>query len=149
MEDVKDTEEVNEKDLNPEEEVSFSLDDVEDDSTELFPGGPTVAEAKEWKKQYGKVYITSIDEDTHVVWRPINRFEYKNHVRNMEQLTAKANLSQAMISMKNEEALADIAVLFPDPSTIGPEGGLAGIPSLISQEIMEASGFVAMALREI
>jgi hypothetical protein len=130
-------------------EEPLRLEDIEDDNEELFPGGPSIGQSKAWKKEFGKLYVTSIDADTHIVWRPINRFEYKNHVRRMEQLNAQGNLSQAMISMKNEESLAAIAMLFPAFDPANPDAGLAGIPSLIAQEIMDASGFVAMSVKEL
>lgn len=129
--------------------VPFSLEDLKDNDEEMWPGGPTVGMMKEWKAHFGKLYITSIDADTHIVWRGISRPEYKAHVLAMERLNAQGNLSPSQITMKNEESLAAIGQLFPAYNPAVPDDGLAGIPSLIASEIMDASGFVAMSIKEV
>lgn len=130
-------------------ETYDSIEDVEDDEEELWPGSPTVGQLKAWKKEYGKIFVSSIDEDTHIVWRPINRIEYKSHIARMEQMNANGQLSQAAATMRHEEAIAALTILYPaiDPTNAGSQ--LAGIASLITQQVMDASGFVAMAVREL
>lgn len=133
-----------------EEDEQVSIDELPDDS-ELWPGGPLIGHIKAWKEKYGQknVYVTSITFDQHVVWRTIGRTEYKNHIRNMEKLMQSGQLGQADASLYNEEAITELCVLFPeyDRRTAGEE--LAGIPAIISQEVMEASGFVALEVRQL
>lgn len=125
------------------------LQQAESDDEELWPGGPTVGQAKVWQEEYGKIYMTTIGTDEHYIWRPISRFEYKNHIKRMEQVNAQGNLSQAMATMKSEESLAAIGMIYPMFNPQNPDAGLAGVPSLIASQIMDASGFVAMAVREL
>ena len=134
------------------DEVDFDtplLQQAESDEEELWPGGPTVGHAKAWQEEYGKLYMTSIDADTHIIWRPISRFEYKNHIKRMEALNAQRQLSQADATFKSEESLAAIGMICPLFNPQAPDDGLAGVPSLIASQIMDASGFVAMAVREL
>lgn len=139
-----------EDDEDEDEEESVSIDELPDDS-ELWPGGPLIGEIKAWKELYGdkSVYVTSITFDQHVVWRTIKRSEYKSHIRNMEKLMQSGQLGQADANLYNEEAIAQLCILFPeyDRRTAGDE--LAGIPAIISQEVLEASGFVALEVRQL
>lgn len=118
-----------------------------DPEEELWEGGPTVGQALEWKNQYGRLFITSLDYDDHILWRPLLRSEYKNHVRHIEKLTSSGKMSQFEANLLNEELLAQTCMLWPmfDPN----EESLAGIPAIIAQEIMEASGFVALQVRQL
>lgn len=136
--------------LDDEVEDEVSIDELPDDA-ELWPDGPQIGTIKEWKEEYGdgNVYVTSITYDKHVVWRTMNRAEYKAHIRNMEKLMQSNQLGQADAGLYNEEAIAELCILFPeyDRRTSGKE--MAGIPSIISQEVMEASGFVALEVRQL
>lgn len=140
----------------PEEEETAEQDDAEADSVplesldpeeELWEGGPTVAQALEWKSQYGRLYITSLDYDDHILWRPLLRSEYKEHVRHIEKLTNSGQVSQLDAKLLNEEMLTETCMLWPryDKAV----DNIAGLPALISEEIMEASGFVALQVRQI
>ena len=51
--------------------------------------------------------------------------------------------------MWNEEAIAELCILYPQYDKIEMKGIMAGIPSLISQEVLEASGFVALEVRQL
>jgi hypothetical protein len=66
----------------PAEEYGMTVEDL-DPTEELWPGGPTAGKIIEWKEQFGDVYVTSITMDQHIVWRTMNRLEYKNHVKNI------------------------------------------------------------------
>jgi hypothetical protein len=79
----------------------------------------------------------------------MNRFEYKNHVKNIEKLGQSNQISQADISMLNEELIAEMCILFPKFDRSELNGELAGVPSIIAQEVMEASGFVALEVRQL
>ena len=96
----------------------------------IYPGGPLRSLVDSWKKQYGEVYITEIGEDAYV-WRPLNRFEYKTIValRNTDPL-------------QREELICEQCVLFPvDYDISSMANGKAGVPALLAENIMEASGF--------
>ena len=134
-----------------EEEDMDSVTSVEDlpDDELIWEGGPTAKMIKDWKVEYEDVYVTSLTFDKHVVWRVLNRLEYKQIVKRMEQLIQAGTLSSAEANMWNEEAIAEICVLYPkfDKSTLS--GSMAGMPSLIAQEVLEASGFVALEVRQL
>lgn len=115
----------------------------------IWPGGPNAGMIKAWKQEYGDVYVTSLTYDKHVAWRTLSRLEYKSLVRKMEQLMEAGQLSSAEANLWNEEAIAEICCLWPayDKQTISAD--LAGLPSLIAQEVLEASGFVALEVRQL
>ena len=133
---------------NPIEEPAGKQEDLDDDEL-IWDGGPTAKMIKEWKSQYGDVYVTSITYDKHVVWRVLNRIEYKQIVKKMEQLIQAGTLSSAEANMWNEEAIAQLCTLYPKLEGNNLSGAMAGLPSLISQEVLEASGFVALEVRQL
>jgi hypothetical protein len=104
---------------------------------------------KKWKEHFGEVYVTSISYDKHIAWRVLTRLEYKNIVKKMEQLIQAGQLSSAEANMWNEEAIAELCILFPEYQRIDMNGVMAGVPSLIAQEVLEASGFVALEVRQL
>jgi hypothetical protein len=125
-----------------------SVEDL-DDAEEIWDNGPTAGMIKEWKSLHGDVYVTSLTFDKHVVWRTLARSEYKQLVKKMEQLVQAGQLSTAEANLWNEEAITEICLLFPDYTKVSMADDMAGIPSLISQEILEASGFVALEVRQL
>ncbi len=129
-------------------EESTSIEDLED-SQEIWDGGPNAGMIKEWKKIHGEVYVTSLSFDKHIVWRVLSRLEYKTLVKKMEQLVQAGQLSSAEANMWNEEAIAEICTLYPPYDKSNTAGIMAGVPSLISQEVLEASGFVALEVRQL
>jgi hypothetical protein len=125
-----------------------SVEDL-DDAEEIWDNGPTAGMIKEWKSLHGDVYVTSLTFDKHVVWRTLARSEYKQLVKKMEQLVQAGQLSTAEANLWNEEAITEICLLFPDYTKVSMADDMAGIPSLLSQEILEASGFVALEVRQL
>ena len=138
--------------IDPSADIDYeegrSVEDLDDDEL-IWDGGPTAGMIKEWKIQYGDVYVTSITYDKHVVWRVLNRIEYKQIVKKMEQLIQAGTLSSAEANMWNEEAIAQLCTLYPKLEGNNLSGAMAGLPSLISQEVLEASGFVALEVRQL
>lgn len=120
-----------------------------DDSEEIWENGPTAGHIKKWKAEHGDVYVTSVTYDKHIVWRTLTRNEYKQLVKKMEQLVQAGQLSTAEANLWNEEAITEICLLFPAYDKIGLSNEMAGLPSLLSQEILEASGFVALEVRQL
>jgi hypothetical protein len=134
------------EDVQPEE--ALSIEDLPDDEF-IWPGGPTAGQIKMWKREYGDVYVTSITYDKHIAWRTLNRLEYKNLVKKMEQLVQAGQLTQGEANLWNEEAIAEICVLYPAYDKQSLVSEMAGLPSLISQEVLEASGFLALEVRQL
>jgi hypothetical protein len=120
-----------------------------DDNEPIWEGGPVAGEIKEWKDQYGDIYVTSITFDKHIVWRVLNRVEYKQIVKKMEQLVQAGQLTSAEANMWNEETIAEMCILYPKYDKRSLSGVMAGLPSLIAQEVLEASGFVALEVRQL
>ena len=137
------------EDIAEEEQKQYT--DIEEvpDEEEIWKDGPKAGIVKEWKKQYGDIYVTSITYDKHVVWRVLNRAEYKQIVKKMEQLVQSGQLSTAEANMWNEETIAELCMLYPRFDKANAVGFMAGLPSLISQEVLEASGFVALEVRQL
>jgi hypothetical protein len=126
----------------------MTVEDLEDDE-EIWNGGPTAGQIKQWKAMFGDVYVTSITFDKHIVWRTLNRNEYKQLVKKMEQLVQAGQLSTAEANLWNEESITEICILFPSYDKVALASDMAGLPSLLSQEILEASGFVALEVRQL
>jgi hypothetical protein len=144
-----DPEAIDVRDQLPEEtDEGVAIETLPDDE-EIWENGPTVAMIKEWKDVYGEVYVTSLSFDKHVVWRVLNRLEYKQVVKKMEDLIQSGQLSSAEANMWNEEAITEMCTLFPAYDKSSLTGVMAGMPSLIAQEVLEASGFVALEVRQL
>lgn len=135
----------------PEEEV-VREQDLSDDSPQ-FPDvedGPTRGEIKRWKDVFTKLYVTTFPGDVKVVWRALRRDEYKQVMREMEALAQRPDVAPSEASFINEERIAEMAILFPEyVAGQNEENQLAGIVSLISQQVMEASGFVSTDIEEL
>lgn len=116
---------------------------------ELWEGGPTYGDIEAWKQQYKDVYVTSVTPDTHYVWRTLTRFEYRRLVKNIEQQMSTGQVSQAEANMNNEESIAEMCILFPKVTRQDLAGEMAGLASIISQEVMETSAFVALEIRQL
>jgi len=125
-----------------------AVEDLPDEEL-IWPGGPTAGQIKLWKKEYGDVYVTSITYDKHVAWRTLNRLEYKNLMKKMGQLVQAGQLTESEASLWNEESISEICILYPafDKQSLVSE--MAGLPSLIAQEVLEASGFQALEVRQL
>ena len=135
---------------------AVKVDEAEDvepgeigDEEEYWPGGPKGSEVKEWKKVYGDIYVTSVTPDKHIVWRTLTRFEYRRLVKALDQQASSGQVTQAEANLNNEESIAETVILFPPYKRTEVSGYMAGIASLISQEAMEASGFVALEIRQL
>jgi len=124
------------------------VEDLADDIP-IFENGPTAGQIKQWKKQYGEVYVTSLSFDKHIVWRVLSRIEYKQLVKKMESLVQAGQITNAEANMWNEESIAELCILYPGYDKAALTADMAGLPSLISQEVLEASGFVALEVRQL
>ena len=139
---------VEQKPLLSNVEEATSVEEL-DDEVAIFDNGPTAGQIKAWKKEHGEVYVTSISYDKHIVWRVLSRIEYKHLVKKMEQMIQAGQITSAEANMWNEEAIAELCILFPSYDKRALTEDMAGLPSLISQEVLEASGFVALEVRQL
>lgn len=101
----------------------------------VMRGGPTRREVEGWKQRYaGFVYFTPFDNDV-FVWRTLNRPEYREIIRD-----------QTLTALDREEHFTEKCVLYPyDFSMEKIKKSRAGIASLLSEMIMDKSGFVAQS----
>ncbi|SFJ66159.1 hypothetical protein SAMN02799624_05437 [Paenibacillus sp. UNC496MF] len=102
----------------------------------VFDGfGPTRREVEEWKEKHPKgVYFTPFDGEVYI-WRVLEREEYKGFINNRELTT-----------MDREEEMTVKCVLYPRNLTREKlRTDKAGVPSLLSEMIMDKSGFVAQS----
>lgn len=103
----------------------------------LFPGGPLMSELKGWEKMVKNqgpahnVYITPVTDDFVVIWRTMNRVEYKEIVA-----------IPGTTPLQREEMICEQCVLYPKKYNFETMAkGLGGLPSSLAKQIMEASGF--------
>lgn len=140
--------------------IASELNDVPSDeekpyefapTDELWEGGPTFAQIQEWKEKHSplKVYVVSVSDDHHIVWRTLSRFEYRRLVKNMEQAVATGQVTQSEANLNNEEAIAELCCLYPAYKRQDSAGVEAGVASLIAQMVMEASAFTPLEVREL
>lgn len=104
------------------------------EDTPIFPGGPMWSQVLVWKKMAEEnghfIGITEFGGQR-FIWRTINRVEYK-------EIVATPNTDPLM----REEMICEMAVLWPRPFTTEQMAkGRAGLPTLLAQQIMLASGF--------
>lgn len=120
-----------------------------DPNEALYEGGPIRAQVEAWKTQFGDVYVTEVGDEKYIVWRTLTRFEYRRLIKTLEQQVASGQVSQAEANLNNEEAISELCILHPALSRTNMAGEMAGIPSIISQQVMEASAFVSVQVRQL
>jgi hypothetical protein len=107
----------------------------ENENKEVFPGGPTEDMVANWKKKYGEVYMTEFDFDV-FIWRTLGRLEYKKLL--------SENEGDIDMQWFREEKITEICTLWPkDFSHDDVVGGRAGTPRLLSEQILNKSGFTS------
>lgn len=126
-------------------------EEVQDPNAHVWPDGPTYGMLWQWKEQHGdeSIFVTQVTDKVFVAWRTLTRFEYRRLVKNMEQAVATGQMSQAEANLNNEEQIVEICALWPKFSRQQLAGQLAGLPSIIAQEIMEASAFVSLDVKQL
>ena len=97
----------------------------------IVPNGPTLDQVEEWKSRFqDNVFLTEIQGEIYV-WRPIRRIEYKGIMK-------VPNADRYF----NEEKICDTCILFPaNFRSAAMSNGLAGVPTILSELILEQSGF--------
>lgn len=120
------------------EEVENLHDDIEeeaemDGNQEIFPFGPTYDQVQDWKSRYdGEIFMSDFN-DKMFIWRPIRRKEYR------DIQTLEGSPDEYYI----EETICRKCILWPEDYAMQKMTfGKAGIPTTLSQLIMERSGFL-------
>lgn len=129
------------------EEEIVAIEDA-DPEEEIWEGGPTVGDMQQWKEEYGDVYITSVTPERHIVWRTLTRFEFKAISKQLEQMIGSGQMSEAMANLENEEQITELCVIYPEYDRKDKKM-MAGIASIISSQVMEASGFSVYDVRQM
>lgn len=139
--DIVEKHEINEENIEnkqPNKPVFTGVDGTEYSEEEWYApvvkNGPTRMEVEEWKERYGGIYFTPFESEP-FVWRTLSRPEYREIIRD-----------QTLTALDREEMFTEKCVLFPRNFTIEKMlKSRAGIPSLLSEMIMDKSGFVAQS----
>ena len=129
------------------DETIVNMEDLDPDLI-IWDGGPTVRDVLQWKEEYGDVYITNVTFDKHVIWRPIFRREYAAIVKKIEK-ALEGGMGQTEANMYNEELIVELCTLMPKYSLKDFESELAGLPSILSQQILESSRFATIDVRKL
>lgn len=101
----------------------------------IFPGGPMTTEVNSWKKQFEvdghSLHLSEDIGGINFIWRTLARTEYRDlmNIPNTDPL-------------QREEMICEICVLFPYDYNFSSMGSQkAGIPAMLSEQILEQSGF--------
>lgn len=131
---------------NEEEEYdSYKMDP----ELEVWPGGPNFRQINEWKEKFGDIYITEYAPGKYVAWRTLTRYEYRRLVKSLEQAMSTGQVTKAEAEMNNEEHIAELCILSPTYSRTDGTANMAGLASTISQQVMDASAFVSLDVRQL
>jgi hypothetical protein len=129
--------ETEQKQIQQQETIYMGYDGVQYTEEEwvspVVRNGPTRQEVEEWKEKHeGHVYFTPFDGDV-FVWRVLTRPEYREIIGD-----------KTLTALDREEYFTEKCVLYPRNFSIEKiKKSRAGIASLLSEMIMDKSGFVA------
>lgn len=92
---------------------------------------------EQFKAKYKKVWKTTLVDGTEIIWRRLNRKEYKNIMKEYEGIEDRgARL------MEREEAVCKIAILYPCKSKVDEIiESMAGVAPVLCDDIYDKSGF--------
>jgi hypothetical protein len=136
------------KETTKEKEEEYDSRKMDPDE-EVWDGGPVFRQINAWKDQYGDVFVTSVTPEKHIVWRTLTRSEYRNLVKVLEKTLSTGSVSQGEANLNNEESIAEMCILYPPYKRDSQAGEMAGIASTIAQQVMEASAFVSVEVRQL
>lgn len=142
------------KEISPKEEMKQADEEIEDEKVhesieeeasfdgnqEIYTGGPTYNKLQQWKSLYSdEVYMTEFGDET-VIFRPIRRREYRDIYE------VEGDVNQYYI----EEQVCRKSILWPeDYADQRMAFGKAGIPTTLSQIILERSGFLRPTVSQL
>lgn len=136
---IEEAQEVKEEAVEIEEVDAYESEEEEMDhqgTDEIFPFGPTYDQLEDWKSRFdGEIYMSDFNNQI-FLWRPIRRKEYRDLQR----------VDGAKDEYYMEEAMCRTCVLWPEDYALHKiTFGKAGVPTTLSQLIMERSGFLRPA----
>ena len=136
---IEEAQEVKEEAVEIEEVDAYESEEEEMDhqgTDEIFPFGPTYDQLEDWKSRFdGEIYMSDFNNQI-FLWRPIRRKEYRDLQR----------VDGAKDEYYIEEAMCRTCVLWPEDYALHKiTFGKAGVPTTLSQLIMERSGFLRPA----
>ena len=100
---------------------------------------------EEIKKKYKKVWKTTLIDGTEIIWRRLNRKEYKTIMKDYEYIQDRGERL-----MEREDAVCRAAVVYPCASVLEDIiDSMAGVSSVLSDDIYEKSGFRVDAPEEL
>ena len=99
----------------------------------IFEGGPTPSKVEELKEKHGDIYMTEFEDESVYIWKPLSRKEFKDIM--------KAEGADALF---REERVCEKCVVWPENyDFMAMTTGRAGVPTILSEQIMDRSGFMA------
>lgn len=100
---------------------------------------------KQLKDKHKKIWKTTLVDGTEIIWRRLNRKEYKKIMKDYEDIEDKGERL-----MEREDAVCRAAVLYPCVSVLNNIlENMAGASPVISDDIYEKSGFRVAAPEEL
>lgn len=118
---------------------------------QVIPGDITRAEIEAWKALHGKVYKTMAGEQRAFIYRPIKRHEYTKLMLDTELTPEEEPLAEKRLKRLSDRQIGICMICTLWPSQEEMERMLeneAGLASNLSNEIMDHSGFDALAKSE-
>jgi hypothetical protein len=113
-----------------EEEVKVAVEEKVAEA--VFEGGPSQAKIDEFKSRFGQIYLTEFDDEV-FIWRTLTRKEFKEIMK-----------TDGADALYREERICEKCVLWPEKyDFMAMTTGKAGTPTLLSEQIMDRSGFTA------
>lgn len=111
-----------------------------DENTEL-----TYELIEEIKAKYKKIWKTTLIDGTEIIWRRLNRKEYKSIMKDYEYIEDRGERL-----MEREDAVCRASVVFPCATVLDDIlASMAGVSSVLSDDIYEKSGFRINAPEEL
>ena len=96
----------------------------------LFEDGPSRGAIELWKKKYGQVFLTEVENDGVFIWRVLTRRELRELVK-----------VESEDALYKEDMICRQCVIWPEG--YDPDLGKAGTATVLSEQIFEKSGFRA------
>ena len=96
-----------------------------------------IQQLEAWKKEYKKLFKTTLTDGTILIWRRLKRSEYKDLMKEFNELT-----EQEVRIWNREEAICKACILYPNKEEVNAIlESQAGVATVISDDIFANSGF--------
>lgn len=119
-------------------DIAGIVDSVLDQTVGQIPIGVSSAQLAEWKKTYGEIFKTELNDEV-FIWHKLRRREYIDVMSDDTLLKVENNDLRIFL---RQEKITKIGVLYPTGEKLDNIIEMnAGVAGNISDEIMLASGF--------